>query len=39
VRQPDIDKAKRLLGWTPVVELEEGLARTVEWCRSVEQRP
>jgi dTDP-glucose 4,6-dehydratase len=39
VRQPDIGKAKRLLGWTPVVELEEGLARTVEWCRSVEQRP
>jgi dTDP-glucose 4,6-dehydratase len=39
VRQPDIGKAKRLLGWTPLVELEEGLARTVEWCRSVEQRP
>ena len=39
VRQPDIGKAKRLLGWTPLVELEEGLARTVEWCRSVEHRP
>ena len=38
VRQPDIGKAKRLLGWEPTVELEEGLARTVEWCRSVEQR-
>jgi dTDP-glucose 4,6-dehydratase len=37
VRQPDIGKAKRLLGWEPTVELEEGLARTVEWCRSVEQ--
>src|SRR5215510_14301501 len=38
VRQPDISKAKRLLGWEPTVELEEGLARTVEWCRSVEQQ-
>ena len=38
VRQPDIGKAKRLLGWQPTVELEEGLARTVEWCRTVEQR-
>jgi dTDP-glucose 4,6-dehydratase len=38
VRQPDIGKAKRLLGWAPAVELEEGLARTVEWCRTVEQR-
>jgi nucleoside-diphosphate-sugar epimerase len=36
VRQPDISKAKRLLGWAPRVELEEGLARTVEWCRSRE---
>jgi len=39
VRQPDIGKAKRVLGWVPTVELEEGLARTVEWCRTVEQRP
>ena len=39
VRQPDIGRAKRLLGWAPSVELEEGLARTVEWCRTVEQRP
>jgi dTDP-glucose 4,6-dehydratase len=38
VRQPDIGKAKRVLGWQPTVELEEGLARTVEWCRTVEQR-
>jgi dTDP-glucose 4,6-dehydratase len=38
VRQPDIGKAKRLLGWEPTVELEEGLARTVEWCRTVEER-
>ena len=38
VRQPDIGKARRVLGWVPTVELEEGLARTVEWCRTVEKR-
>ncbi|HWM79627.1 MAG TPA: UDP-glucuronic acid decarboxylase family protein, partial [Methylomirabilota bacterium] len=26
VRQPDIDRARRLLGWEPAVEIEEGLA-------------
>lgn len=30
----DIDKAKRDLGWTPKVGLDEGLARTGEWYRS-----
>ncbi len=29
----DNSKAKRLLGWTPKVELEEGLKRTVDWIR------
>ena len=33
VRQPDIGRARRLLGWEPAVELDEGLARTLEWCR------
>ncbi len=27
----DISKAKQLLGWTPQVELDEGLRRTVDW--------
>jgi dTDP-glucose 4,6-dehydratase len=27
VRQPDITRAKQLLGWEPEVELEEGLKR------------
>ncbi len=31
VRQPDISRAMRILGWEPVVPLEEGLARTVEY--------
>ena len=34
VRQPNISKAKRLLGWEPKVMLEEGLANTIEYFRS-----
>jgi dTDP-glucose 4,6-dehydratase len=30
VRQPDITRAKQLLGWAPEVELEDGLRRTVK---------
>ena len=33
VRQPDISKAKRLLGWRPRVSLEEGLVKTIEYFR------
>jgi dTDP-glucose 4,6-dehydratase len=33
VRQPDIRRARRLLGWEPVVPLEEGLRATIEWYR------
>jgi dTDP-glucose 4,6-dehydratase len=29
VRQPDITRARQLLGWEPVIELEEGLRRTL----------
>jgi nucleoside-diphosphate-sugar epimerase len=32
--QADITKAKRILGYAPIVGLEEGLRRTIEWCRS-----
>ncbi len=33
VRQPDIGKARRTLGWEPRIPLREGLARTIEWFR------
>jgi dTDP-glucose 4,6-dehydratase len=29
VRQPDITRARELLGWEPEIELEEGLRRTL----------
>ena len=29
----DITRARELLGYKPFVELGEGLARTIEWCR------
>lgn len=34
-RQPDITKAKELLGWEPKVALDEGLVRTIEYFRSI----
>ncbi len=32
-RCPDISRARRLLGWEPKVDLEEGLRRTIEWFK------
>ncbi len=34
-RRPDITRARKLLGWEPEVALEDGLARTLEYFRSV----
>ena len=33
VRQPNIEKAKAILGWEPKVSLGEGLGRTIEWFK------
>ena len=33
-RRPDITKARRLLGWEPKVELDEGLKRSLEFFRA-----
>lgn len=33
VRIPDITKARKILGFEPKILLEEGLRRTVNWCR------
>lgn len=32
-RCPDISKAKKILDWSPRVNLEEGLEKTIEWYR------
>ncbi|RMD81886.1 MAG: SDR family oxidoreductase [Candidatus Dadabacteria bacterium] len=34
VRQPDITKARKVLGWEPKVSLDDGLRKTIEWFRS-----
>jgi dTDP-glucose 4,6-dehydratase len=34
VRQPDITRARTLLGWTPKVSLEQGLTSTIEYFQN-----
>ena len=34
IRQPDITRARTLLGWEPKVALEEGLVKTIEYFRT-----
>jgi dTDP-glucose 4,6-dehydratase len=34
VRQPDITRARTLLGWEPKVGLEEGLTATIDYFRA-----
>lgn len=38
VRQPDITRAKAILGWEPRVTIREGLERTIPWFRAELQR-
>ncbi len=33
-RQPDISRAREVLGWEPQIPVEEGLQRTIEWYRT-----
>ena len=34
-RQPDISLAKEKLNWTPKVQLEEGLNKTIEYFKNI----
>ena len=34
-RRPDISRAKRILGWEPKVQLEEGLQKTIEYFKEL----
>ena len=35
VRQPDVSKAKKILGWETKVDLEKGLLKTIEYFKSL----
>jgi len=39
MRIPNIDKARKLLGWGPQVDLDEGLVRTIAWYRERQPAP
>lgn len=38
VRQPNIDKARALLGWEPTMPLEDGLKRTIDYFAALIQK-
>jgi len=38
-RRPDIDRARRLLGWQPEVSLGEGLRKTIAWFEKQAEQP
>lgn len=38
LRIPNIDKAKKMLGYHPKVDLEEGLIRTIKWYKKLTRR-
>ncbi|CUU53791.1 dTDP-glucose 4,6-dehydratase [Parafrankia irregularis] len=34
IRRPDITRARAELGWAPVVDIRDGLGRTIDWFRA-----
>jgi dTDP-glucose 4,6-dehydratase len=38
VRQPDIGRARKVLGWEPRVDFQEGIMRTIEYFRGCLER-
>ncbi len=38
VRQPDIGRARKVLGWEPRVQFEEGIVQTIEYFRGCLER-
>lgn len=36
-RRPDISLAKRVLNWEPTIQLQQGLARTIDYFREIHQ--
>lgn len=38
-RKPDISLAKKTIGWDPQIQLEDGLAQTIEYFKSVLDKP
>jgi dTDP-glucose 4,6-dehydratase len=34
VRQPDISRAKKILGWEPKVDFDEGIRKTIDYFRT-----
>ena len=38
VRQPDITRAKKVLGWEPKVKFEEGIVKTIEYFKGCLER-
>lgn len=37
-RKPDITKATKILGWKPVVSVDEGLEKTIEYYKSLDNK-
>jgi UDP-glucose 4-epimerase len=38
-RWPSVEKARRLLGWQARIQLEDGIASTVRWLRTLRESP